>query len=209
MDNAMRKTKIICTLGPSTNTEEMLKKLILAGMDAARFNFSHGDHTSHKAMFDMLVKLRTQLNRPIPAILDTRGPEIRVKKFKAWQGTAFGRPAVHPHHPRDRGRQTAVSITYDKLCRDIRPGSTVLIDDGLIEMEVERINGNDIICRVKNGGPVSDNKGINVPGTQLSMPYLNEHDRQDIIFGIETGFDYIAALVRAQCRRRASNTQDS
>ncbi len=189
----MRKTKIICTLGPSTNTEGMLKNLILAGMDAARFNFSHGDHTSHKEMFDRLVKVRGELHRTIPAILDTKGPEIRVKKFKAGKVSLVADQQFTLTTREIEGDETAVSITYDKLCRDIRAGSTVLIDDGLIELEVERITGGDIACRVVNGGQVSDNKGINVPGTFLSMPYLNERDRQDIVFGIETGFDFIAA----------------
>lgn len=189
----MRKTKIICTLGPSSNTADMIKKLILAGMDAARFNFSHGDHASHKQVFDTLVQVRKELNRPIPAILDTRGPEVRVKTFKNGKVTLTAGQNFILTGREVEGDETIASITYEDLAKDLRPGACVLIDDGLIELEVERIKGKDIHCRVINGGVVSNSKGINVPGTALSLPYINERDYADIVFGIQTGFDFIAA----------------
>lgn len=189
----MRKTKIICTLGPSSNTADMIKKLILAGMDAARFNFSHGDHASHKQVFDTLVQVRKELNRPIPAILDTRGPEVRVKTFKNGKVTLTAGQNFILTGREVEGDETIASITYEDLAKDLRPGACVLIDDGLIELEVERIKGKDIHCRVVNGGVVSNSKGINVPGTALSLPYINERDYADIVFGIQTGFDFIAA----------------
>lgn len=189
----MRKTKIICTLGPSSNTADMIKKLILAGMDAARFNFSHGDHASHKRVFDTLVQVRKELNRPIPAILDTRGPEVRVKTFKNGKVTLTAGQNFILTGREVEGDETIASITYEDLAKDLRPGACVLIDDGLIELEVERIKGKDIHCRVINGGVVSNSKGINVPGTALSLPYINERDYADIVFGIQTGFDFIAA----------------
>lgn len=189
----MCKTKIICTLGPSSNTPEMIKKLILAGMDAARFNFSHGNHASHQKLFDTLVQVRGELGRPIPAILDTRGPEVRVKSFKTGKATLASGKSFMLTGREVEGDDTMVSVTYEGFAQDLRPGSCVLIDDGLIELEVERISGADIHCRVVNGGVVTNSKGINVPGTVLSLPYLNERDRADIIFGIKTGFDFIAA----------------
>lgn len=189
----MRKTKIICTLGPSSNTADMIKKLILAGMDAARFNFSHGDHASHKQVFDTLVQVRKELNRPIPAILDTRGPEVRVKTFKNGKVTLTAGQNFILTGREVEGDETIASITYEDLAKDLRPGACVLIDDGLIELEVERIKGKDIHCRVINGGVMSNSKGINVPGTALSLPYINERDYADIVFGIQTGFDFIAA----------------
>lgn len=189
----MRKTKIICTLGPSSNTADMIQKLILAGMDAARFNFSHGDHTSHKLVFDTLVQVREELNRPIPAILDTRGPEVRIKTFESGKVTLVPDQSFMLTGRDVQGDETMVSVTYEGFAKDLRAGGRVLIDDGLIELEVERISGDDIHCRVINGGVVSDRKGINVPGTSLSLPYLNDRDRADIVFGIQTGFDFIAA----------------
>lgn len=189
----MRKTKIICTLGPSSNTADMIQKLILAGMDAARFNFSHGDHMSHKLVFDTLVQVREELNRPIPAILDTRGPEVRIKTFESGKVTLVPDQSFMLTGRDVQGDETMVSVTYEGFARDLRAGGRVLIDDGLIELEVERISGDDIHCRVINGGVVSDRKGINVPGTSLSLPYLNDRDRADIVFGIQTGFDFIAA----------------
>lgn len=189
----MRKTKIICTLGPSSNTSDMISKLILAGMDAARFNFSHGDHASHKTVFDTLVQVREELNRPIPAILDTRGPEVRIKTFEKGRVTLVADQSFVLTGRDVPGDETMVSVTYEGFAADLRAGARVLIDDGLIELEVERISGVDIQCRVVNGGVISDRKGINVPGVALSLPYLNERDRADIVFGIQTGFDFIAA----------------
>lgn len=189
----MRKTKIICTMGPANDDEQVLKKLMLEGMDAARFNFSHADHASHKKKFDMVAKLRKELNLPIATILDTKGPEIRIKTFENGK-IELKKGNVFTLTTKDvPGTENIVSITYQDLPKDIKPGATVLLDDGLIAMTVVNVTDTDITCNVLNSGVLSNNKGINVPGTRLSMPFISERDRSDIIFGIETGFDYIAA----------------
>ncbi len=190
----MRKTKIICTMGPATEDEEVLKGLILAGMNVARFNFSHGDHEEQLGRLKKLKKLRKECEMPVAALLDTKGPEIRLgtfqdgKKIQLVQGQKFTltNRAVE-------GNQDIVSITYKELVKDVNPGSIILIDDGLVELEVESIDGGDIHCVVKNEGIVSDKKGVNVPGSHLSMPFLSKKDKDDIIFGIKQGFDFIAA----------------
>lgn len=189
----MRKTKIICTLGPSTDDEGVLREMMLSGMDCARFNFSHQDHAGHKARFDAVVRMRREMGLYVATILDTRGPEIRVGKFAKGKvylekGSTF--VLTTREVP---GDENIVSITYQDLPRDIKPGATVLIDDGLVEMTVSEVSDTDIICKVKNSGAVSDSKGINVPGTKLTMPFISARDREDIIFGIQTGFDFIAA----------------
>lgn len=188
-----RKTKIICTLGPANDNEDVLKKLMLEGMNAARFNFSHSDHASHKKKLDMVVRLREELKLPIATILDTKGPEIRIGKFKNGRvelkkGNFFTLTTNEVE-----GDESIVSITYKDLPKDIKQGAVILIDDGLIEMSVVNVTETDITCSVKNDGVLSNSKGINVPGTCLSMPFISERDRADIIFGIENGFDYIAA----------------
>lgn len=189
----IRKTKIICTLGPANDNEDVLKKLMLEGMNAARFNFSHADHASHKKKFDMVVRLREELKLPIATILDTKGPEIRIGKFKNGKvelkkGNFFTLTTNEVE-----GDESIVSITYKDLPKDIKQGGVILIDDGLVEMSVVNVTETDITCSVRNDGVLSNSKGINVPGTRLSMPFISERDRADIIFGIENGFDYIAA----------------
>lgn len=189
----MRKTKIICTLGPATDSEEVLKALIKEGMDVARLNFSHGTHEEQKRRLTTLRLLRERYGRPVAALLDTKGPEIRVKDFENGSvelhaGDTFvltGREVM--------GTASEVSITYPELVGDIQVGERILIDDGLIEMEVTEIQDTDIHCLVKNGGKVSNHKGVNVPDVHLSMPYLSEKDREDILFGIAEDVDYIAA----------------
>lgn len=190
----MRKTKIICTLGPATQKEEVLKDLILSGMDVARFNFSHGDHKSHKETFDRLVRLREELAKPVAALLDTKGPEIRVKKFEADKVT-LNKGDTFVLTTRDVvGNEKIVSVTYQNLPGDVKEGSVILLDDGLIELTVLSVEGGtDVVCRVLNNGALSNNKGVNLPETRLSMPYISEKDREDIIFGIKTGFNFIAA----------------
>lgn len=189
----MRKTKIICTLGPSTDDDDILRKLMIEGMNVARFNFSHGDHAQHKRNMERIMKFRTELNLPVATLLDTKGPEIRVKDFK--NGKIELKPGQTFTLTTDEveGDEKMVSITYKNLVNDVKPGNTILIDDGLIEMTVEQVSENKIVCRVVNGGPVSNHKGVNVPRVNLSMPYISEHDRADIIFGIENDFDFIAA----------------
>ncbi|WP_069999692.1 pyruvate kinase [Cellulosilyticum sp. I15G10I2] len=189
----MRKTKIICTLGPATDDEQILKELIISGMDVARFNFSHGDHDSHKETFDKLVRLRKELNKPIATLLDTKGPEIRIQKFEQGK-VVLNKGNTFTLTTREIvGNEEEVSVTYKEMPRDVREGQLILLDDGLIELSVQRIEDTDIICKIMNNGVISNNKGVNLPGTRLSMPYISAKDRADIIFGIQTGFDFIAA----------------
>lgn len=189
----MRKTKIVCTLGPATDNEDVLRKLMLAGMNVARLNFSHGTHEEQKKRMDMVKKLRAELGLPIAILLDTKGPEIRTRDFEGGKAelkagdffTLTTRDLV--------GDSTITSITYKDLYKDVQIGTHILIDDGLIELQVTSISGEDILCTVITGGPVSNHKGINVPDVHLNMPYLSEVDQSDILFGIEQDVDFIAA----------------
>lgn len=189
----MRRTKIICTLGPSTDQEGILEALVKEGMDVARFNFSHGSHEEQRTRLALLEKLREKYDKPIAALLDTKGPEIRIGCFEnnsieLRQGQTFTLTTEEI-----QGNQEKVSITYNQLFQDVKPGDSILIDDGLIGMEVQEIRGEDIVCTVKNGGTISNRKGINVPGVELKMPFVSPKDRDDILFGIKEGFDFIAA----------------
>ena len=189
----MRKTKIVCTLGPSTDREGVLREMIEAGMNVARFNFSHGSHEEHKARLDALKRLREELNRPVAAMLDTKGPEIRLKQFangpvQLITGEEFTLTTVEV--PGDAHR---CSITYADLPGDVKEGDTILLDDGLVRLTVLETTATDIRCRVENDGVMKDKKGVNVPGVRLNMPYMSQRDRDDILFGVEQGFDYIAA----------------
>ena len=189
----MRKTKIICTIGPASENEEKLKELMLAGMNVARFNFSHGSHDEHRRKFDRIRKLRDELNLPVATMLDTKGPEIRLKDFENGK-TELKAGQTFTLTARDiKGTDSEVSITYKELPNDCKSGMTILLDDGLIELKVEKVTDTDITCTVVNGGPISDKKGVNVPGAELTMPYLSEQDRSDIEFGCEKGFDFVAA----------------
>ena len=189
----MRKTKIICTLGPATDSEGTLREMITAGMNVARFNFSHGTYEEHLERLNLLRRLRDEMQQPIAALLDTKGPEIRLRDFKDGkvfleQGTSFvltTRNVV--------GTAAICSITYRDLPQDVGPGTHILLDDGLISMVVEKVDGQDITCKIQNSGYISNHKSINVPGVRLSMPYLSKQDEADIVFGIENGFDFIAA----------------
>ena len=189
----LRKTKIICTLGPAVDSEELLEKLVAGGMDAARFNFSHGTHAAHKAHLERLKRVREKLGRPVAAILDTRGPEIRICKFAGGEvELRAGEEFVLTTRPIE-GDGHGVSVTYPNLHEELTAGQRVLVDDGLIELRVERVEGRDILCRVENGGRLSDNKSVNLPGAQISLPALTERDEADLLFGVEQGFDYVAA----------------
>ena len=189
----MRKTKIVCTLGPATDGEGILREMALAGMNVARFNFSHGTHEEHKARLDALKALRQELNLPIAAMLDTKGPEVRLKTFAKGtvelkadtEFTLTTREVV--------GDETCCSITYNDLPGDVKAGDTILLDDGLVRMTVLDTTDTDIRCHVENSGVMKNNKGVNIPGVRLSMPYVSQRDRDDILFGIREGFDYIAA----------------
>ncbi len=189
----MRRTKIVCTLGPSTDDEAVLRQLMLEGMAVARMNFSHGTHAEQKARLDMVKRLRAELGLPVAALLDTKGPEIRIGdveggKLKLKKGQSF---RLTPEEL--LGTEEMVSITYKDLYRDVHPGDQILIDDGLIGMEVKAIEDTVIVCEVRNGGFISNHKGVNVPGVELKMPFVSRKDRDDILFGIAQGFDFIAA----------------
>ncbi len=189
----LRKTKIICTLGPATEDESVLRRLMQGGMNAARFNFSHCTHEDASKKLEAVTRLREELGLPISTILDTKGPEIRVKTFQNGPVQLRAGDTFTLTTREVEGDEKMVSITYQDLTKDLKAGARVLIDDGLVELRAEEVTDTDIICTVINGGQVSNHKGINVPGTQLSMPFISEQDRADIIFGIEHGFDYIAA----------------
>lgn len=189
----MTKTKIICTLGPATDQPGILDKLVQEGMSVARFNFSHGTHEEHAKRLEALRQARKKYNEPVAALLDTKGPEIRVKSFVAGKVELKPGQLFRLCNQDVEGNEQQVSITCKELCRDVSKGTRILIDDGLIEMTVESVEGEDIVCRVCNGGFVSNNKGVNVPGVRLSLPYLSERDKGDILFGIENDFDFIAA----------------
>lgn len=189
----MRKTKIICTMGPATDNESVLRDLMIAGMDVARLNFSHGTHEEAKKRMDLIKKVREELDAPVAILLDTKGPEIRVKTFAGGKAVLREGEKFTLYTDDVEGDDTKVSITYKDLPRDIAAGARLLIDDGLIALEAISVKPDRIICEVKNGGTVSNSKGINVPNVSLSMPYLSEKDIEDIIFGIEQDVDFIAA----------------
>lgn len=189
----MRKTKIICTMGPATDDIEVLRAMARAGMNVARFNFSHGSHEEHKQRIDRVKAVREEYNLPIALLLDTKGPEIRTGDMK--DGKIFLKKGEQLRlTPRAcLGTPEKISITYPDLYQDVQAGTSILIDDGLIELRVEQTQEQDILCRVLNDGAVSNHKGINVPDVHLSIPYLSDKDKDDIKFGIEQGVDFIAA----------------
>lgn len=189
----MRKTKIICTIGPASESEERLRELMLAGMNVARFNFSHGTHEEHKKKFERVIKVSNELGLHIATLLDTKGPEIRLKDLEGGRAELVSGQKFILTTEEILGNHERVSITYKNLKNDISVGTTILIDDGLIEMVVDEIEETDIICTVINGGPISNHKGVNVPGAMLSMPYISETDRSDILFGCDMGYDFLAA----------------
>ncbi len=190
----MRQTKIICTMGPSVDSDEKIKELMLCGMDAARFNFSHGSHEEHKVRMDRIKRIAKELNLEIPLILDTKGPEIRLRDFeKGFVILEDGQTFTLYADENVVGNQEGCSVTFPYLAEDIKEGDEILIDDGLVSITVKEIKGQDIICKVKNGGKISNHKSINVPGVEIDQNYISEKDRKDILFGIENDVDYIAA----------------
>ena len=189
----MRKTKIICTLGPASDTENVLHEMILAGMDVARINFSHGIYEEHKKKIDLIKKLREKTGKHIALLLDTKGPEVRTGCFKEGRVTLrAGQDFTLTVNECD-GTDEIVSVSYKDLPKDVEEGTRILIDDGLIALTVKKVTDTDILCRVINGGEVSNRKGINIPGVRLSMPFLSDKDKSDLAFGVEQGFDFIAA----------------
>lgn len=189
----MRKTKIICTLGPSTDKEGVLRDLIANGMNVARFNFSHGSHEEHLGRFEKLKALREELGKPVAALLDTKGPEIRLKDFKNGVENLVAGQTFTLTTRDVEGTNEICSITYKDLPMDVEPNGTIMLDDGLIKLQIQTVNDTDIICTVLNSGKIKNKKGVNVPGVHLSMPYMSQRDKDDIIFGIQQGYDFIAA----------------
>ena len=198
----MKKTKIICTMGPNTNDAGLMRALVQNGMDIARFNFSHGDHEEQKDRMDMLKKIREEENKPVAILLDTKGPEIRTgilkdgKKINLQAGNLFTLTTEDIV-----GDESKVSITYAGLVEDVQVGSTILVDDGLIGLKVKEKKGKEIVCTVINGGELGERKGVNVPNVPVRLPAITDKDREDIRFGVEQEIDFIAAsFVRnAEC----------
>ena len=189
----MRKTKIICTLGPSTDKDGVLRELVASGMNVARFNFSHGSYEEHKGRLDNLKAIRAELGKPVAALLDTKGPEIRLKEFKNGVEMLEAGQTFTLTTREVEGTKEICSITYKDLPQDVQAGGTIMLDDGLIKLRIEKVTDTDITCTVLNSGKIKTKKGVNVPGVHLSMPYLSQRDRDDIIFGVQQGFDFIAA----------------
>jgi len=189
----MRKTKIVCTIGPSSEHPDMLRKLIQAGMNVARLNFSHGDYEEHGTRIRNIRRVAAELNKTVAILLDTKGPEIRIGKLREEPIELVQDETIVLTTEDILGDARRVSVTYDKLPQDVSVGSTILLDDGLIGLKVTAIRGSDIECRIVNGGTLKSKKGVNVPGVRISLPGITEKDVADIRFGIEQGIDFIAA----------------
>lgn len=190
----MKKTKIVCTMGPNTDNREIMKELALNGMDVARFNFSHGDHAEHKHRLEILESVREELGIPIASLLDTKGPEIRTGKLKDGKKVTLKEGDLYTLTTEEIvGDETRGYINYAGLAEDVKPGDRILIDDGLIELHVREVNGTDIVCRIENGGELGEKKGVNVPGVRGKLPALTDKDKEDIRFGVDAGFDFVAA----------------
>ena len=189
----MRRTKIICTLGPAVDSEEAMKKLILSGMNGARFNFSHGTHESQLATLERLNRARAELGIPVAAILDTKGPEIRVRNFENGKVTLTEGAEFTLTGEDCLGTAERASVTYPHLAEELDAGGRILLDDGLIELRVERCQGPEVHCRVITGGVLSNHKSINIPDGHISLPAVTEQDERDLAFAAEHGFDWVAA----------------
>lgn len=202
----MRRTKIICTIGPSSQDEDMLRKIILAGMNVARFNFSHGDYEEHGLKLERTRKISRELNLPVAVLLDTRGPEIRLRDFaegkvelKAGQKFTLTTEEI-------MGTAERATITYKNLPQDVKPGDSILLDDGLIGLKVEEVQGDtEIVCTVMNDGPISNHKGVNVPGVKLNLPFIDEKDHADIVYACEKGLRFHRSFLRKKQRRRTAD----
>ena len=189
----MRKTKIICTIGPASENEETLTQMCLAGMNVARLNFSHGSHEEHEKKIELIKRVRQKLGLPIAIMLDTKGPEYRIRTFAA------GKVTVHEGDPftfttdEVEGDETRVSVSYKNLHQELKPGDMVTVNNGMVKFEVQQVRGNDIICQCLIGGELSNRKSMSFPKKVMSGPYLGEQDKADILFGIRHGVDFIAA----------------
>ena len=193
MINNIKKTKIVCTLGPVSENEETLRELIKNGLNVCRLNFSHGSHEEHKGTMDLVKKLREELNMPTAILLDTKGPEIRTGKFDAPEVLLEEGQTFTITMKDVMGNKEMCTVSYKGLANDVKTGDTILIDDGLVGLTVKEVNGDDIVCEVQNSGIVKNHKGVNVPGVKVNLPAITEKDRSDIEFGIEQGIDFIAA----------------
>lgn len=189
----MRKTKIVCTIGPASSTTEVMEKLLNAGLNVARFNFSHGSHESQGEMIDSFRKARDRQGVAAAVLLDTKGPEIRLKNFAAGKVLIKNGDTFTLTTNEIEGDEKAVSVTYKDLPKELKKGDTVLINDGLVSLEVLETTDTDVVCRVMHGGKISDHKGINLPNVDIGMEFMSEQDRSDLLFGIEKSVDYIAA----------------
>ena len=193
MINNIKRTKIVCTLGPASEKEEVLRELIKSGLNVCRMNFSHGSHEEHKGRMDLVKKLREELNMPTAILLDTKGPEIRTGQFDAPEVLLEEGQTFTITMKDVMGNKEMCTVSYKGLANDVKPGDTILIDDGLVGLTVKEVNGDDIVCEVQNSGIVKNHKGVNVPGVKVNLPAITEKDRSDIEFGIEQGIDFIAA----------------
>ncbi|MCX8169698.1 MAG: pyruvate kinase, partial [Candidatus Methanomethyliaceae archaeon] len=200
----MRMTKIICTLGPAVDDEQLVEELILEGMDVARLNFSHGTHDDHQVRVDRLKKVRERLNRPVALLLDTKGPEIRMGKFEKGEVTLKEGNEFVLVNETIMGNEERATISHKELYKDVKVGTRILINDGLVAIEVTKVEGKDIYTRILNGGVISNNKGVNIPETDTHLPSITEQDIKDIEFAVRNEFDFIACSFV----RKASNVNE-
>ena len=191
--NNIKRTKIVCTLGPASESEEVLRELIKSGLNVCRMNFSHGSHEEHKGRMDLVKKIREELGKPTAILLDTKGPEIRTGQFDSPEVLLEEGQTFTITMKDVMGNKEMCTVSYKGLADDVKPGNTILIDDGLVGLTVKEVNGDDIVCEVQNSGIVKNHKGVNVPGVKVNLPAITEKDRRDIEFGIEQGIDFIAA----------------
>ena len=189
----MRKTKIICTIGPASQNEEVLTQMALAGMNVARLNFSHGTHEEQKEKMDLVKKVRDKLNLPIAILLDTKGPEYRIKTFACGKIMVNAGDTFTFTTDDVEGDETKVSVNYKNLHNEMTPGGEITVCNGMVKFEVQEVKGNDIICKCIVGGEMSNRKSMSFPNKVMTGPYLSEQDKADILFGIQEGVDYVAA----------------
>ena len=189
----MRKTKIICTIGPASENEEVLTQMCLAGMNVARLNFSHGTHEEHTKKIELIKKVRAKLNLPVAILLDTKGPEYRIKTFAAGKVSIAEGSTFTFTVDEVEGDETRVSVNYKQLNKDLKPGNIVTVNNGMVKFEVQEIRGSEIVCKCLVGGELSNRKSMSFPNKVMSGPYLSEQDKADILFGIEQGVDFVAA----------------
>jgi len=189
----MRKTKIVCTIGPASSSEEIFKEMCHSGLNVARLNFSHGTHEEHKEKFDMIKKVRDELGIPVAIMLDTKGPEFRIKTFEGGKATIKAGDKFTFTTKDIVGNETIVGVNYEGLANDLKIGDTILVNNGLLIFKVDELTDTDAICTIVEGGEISDRKSMNFPNKVLRQVYLSEQDKADILFGIENGADFVAA----------------